>query len=177
MRDGIKQQASKMIKSNYPSSLYPEINDCVNVMVPLVDRPRKMSLQNIVGIIVAIKEKKGHKLYSVATKHGCIKPLLSRNQFEICRQRNLIEIETVNRERTVSIRKIAALEALEGGGWPSSTVCYCATDNCRTMRCLCWRSGLLCTELCKHGRNPQSGRINEEIAANFKCFNNWKIKI
>nr|BDT63163.1 MAG: integrase-like protein [Hemigrapsus takanoi nimavirus] len=171
VRNGIEQQASKMIKTTSSSSLHPEINDCVNVTVPQIDRPRKMSMQNFVGVIVAIDEKKGHKLYNVATKYGCIRPLLSRNQFEICRRRNVMDIETVDRERAVSIRKIAAAEAIKGSEEPSSNVCHCATDYCRTMRCFCKRSGILCTERCKHGRNPKTGRINQEIAANFKCCN------
>lgn len=172
MRDGIEQQASKMTKiTSSSSSLHPEINDCVNVTVPQVDRPRKMSMQNFVGVIVAIEEKKGHKLYSVATKYGCISPLLSRNQFEICRRRDVIDIETVDRERTVSIRKIAAAEAIKGREGPSSKVCLCAIDSCRTMRCLCKRRGVLCTERCRHGRNPKTGRINQEIAVKFKCYN------
>ena len=158
--------------SSSSSSLPPGINDCVNVTVPQVDRPRKMSLQNFVGVIVAIEEKKGHKLYNVATKYGCVRPLLSRNQFEICRRRDVIDIETVDRERTVSIRKIAAAEAIRGSEKVHlSKVCHCATDSCRTMRCLCKRNGVLCTERCKHGRDPQTGRINREIAANFRCYN------
>ncbi len=65
MRDGIEHQASKMIKPTLSSSLHSEINDCVNVTIPQMDRPRKISMQNFVGVIVAIEEKKGHKLYSV----------------------------------------------------------------------------------------------------------------
>ena len=172
MRDGIEQQASKMIKGSSPSSLLPKINDCVKVTVPLVDRPMKMSLKNIVGVIVAIEERKGHLLYSVATKHGCIRPLLSRNQFELCRQKNLVDAQTVKIDRAVSIRKIAAAEAIRGSGdGASSRVCHCATDFCRTMRCLCKRSGLLCTARCKHGRDPKTGLINLETVANFECFN------
>lgn len=152
-------------------SLNPEINDCVNITVPQIDRPRKTSMRNFVGVIADIREKKGYKLYSVATKYGCIRPLLSRNQFEICRRRNVIDVDTVNRERVVSIREVAAAEAKRGSEEPSSSFCRCATDLCRTMRCLCRRSGVSCTERCQHGRNPKTGRINQEIAANFKCSN------
>lgn len=168
MRDGITQQASRMIKTTSPSQLYPEIKCCVNVTVPQIDRPRKMSMQNFVGVIVGIEEKKGHTLYNIATKYGCIRPLLSRSQFEICRRRDVIDIETVNRERTVSIRKIAEAEAIKE---PFSSVCHCARDSCRTTRCRCKKSGVLCTERCKHGRNPKTGRIDQKIAANFKCCN------
>ena len=163
-----------MLKATSSSSLHPEVNDCVNVTVPIVDRPRKMSMQNFVGIIVAIEEKKGHKFYNVATKYGCIRPLLSRNQFVMCRQRNVIDIETIDKTRTVSIRKIAAAEEMKSSEEPSSSssnVCHCAIDFCRTMRCFCKRRGLFCTERCKHGRNPQTGRIDQEIAAKFKCYN------
>ena len=166
MKDGIERQASEMIKTTPSSSLHPEINDCVNVTVPEIDRPKKMSMRSFVGVIVAIEEKKGHKLYNVATKYGCIRPLLSRNQFEMCRRRDMIDVETVDKKRAISIRKIASIETE-----PSFKVCHCATDYCRTMRCFCKRSGVLCTEQCKHGRNPKTGRINQEIAANFKCYN------
>ena len=171
MRDGIEQQASKMIKATSSSSLYPEINDCVNITVPQIDRPKKMSMQNFIGIILSIEEKAGHKLYNIGTKYGCVRPLLSRNQFEVCRRRDVIDIESVDRKRAVSIRKIAAAEAIRGSEEPSTNVCHCAKDYCRTMRCLCKRSGLICTEKCKHGRNPKTGRVDQEIAANFKCYN------
>lgn len=173
MRDGIEKQASKMITS--PSSLDPGIGDCVSVLVPNIDRPKKMNMHNFIGVVVSIEEKKGHKLYNIATKYGCIRPLLSRNQFEICRRRDVIDVETVDKGHIVSIRKIAAAEAIKGSEKPSFKVCHCATDYCRTMRCFCKRNGTLCTERCKHGRNPQTGRINQEIAANFKCLNKWKI--
>ena len=172
VRDGIEQQATKMSQAATScSSFHPEINDCVNVTVPQIDRPRKMSMQNFVGIIVDIKEKNGNKFYDVATKYGCIRPLLSRNQFEICRRRNVIDIETVNMKELTTIRKVAASDAKRGSENPSSTFCHCAKDFCRTMRCLCRKNGLSCTERCQHGRNPKTGRINQEIAANFKCSN------
>nr|BDT63497.1 MAG: integrase-like protein [Sesarmops intermedium nimavirus] len=170
VREGIERQATAMIQTT-SSSLHPEVNDCVNITVPHLDRPQKTSMQNIVGIIVGIEEYKGHKLYNVATQHGCIRPLLSRNQFEICRRKNVIDVETVDRERILCIRKIAAAEAKRGSEEPSSSFCRCATDSCRTMRCLCRRSGVSCTERCQHGRNPQTGRINHEIAISFRCSN------
>lgn len=159
-----------MINTTF-SSLHPEVDDCVTITIPQTDRPEKMSMQNFVGVIVGIQEKRGNKLYNVAAEYGCIRPLLSRNQFEICRRRDVIDIETVDRERAVSIRKIAALEAIKGSEEPSSKCCHCATDYCRTMRCFFKKRGVPCTERCKHGRNPKTGRINQEIAANFKCYN------
>lgn len=162
-----------MIQTAAPSSsLDPEINDCVTVTVPEVDRPRKISLENLIGVIVDIVEKaEGHRLYNVATKYGCIRPLLSRNQFELCRRRNVVDVEMVDRERTISIRKIAAAEEKRGSEKPSSSFCHCATDFCRTMRCLCKRNGVLCTERCQHGRNPKTGRISQQVAINFHCCN------
>ncbi len=65
MRDGIEHQASKMIKPTLSSSLHSEINDCVNVTIPQMDQPRKMNMQNFVGAIVAIKEKKKDTNYTV----------------------------------------------------------------------------------------------------------------
>ena len=171
MKDGIEQQATEMIRTASYSTLYPEINDCIIVTIPQIDRPRKTCMQNFIGIIIGIKENKGHKLYNVATKYGCVRPLLSRNQFEICRQKNVIDIETVDRERIVSIRKIAAAEGKTDSEQATSSFCCCATDFCRTMRCLCRRSGVLCTERCKHGRDPRTGLINKEIVCHFNCTN------
>ena len=150
---------------------HPEINECVNVMVPQVDRPKKLSIQNFVGVILDIKENHGHKLYNVGTVYGCIRPLLSRNQFEMCRQRNILDAETVNRERLVSIREIAAAEAVGRSEGLSFGFCRCATDFCRSLRCMCKRRGLPCTGRCQHGRDPRTGRVNQKLAAKFKCNN------
>lgn len=171
MRDGIQQQAIKMTRTSSSYLLNPEINDCVNITVPEVDRPRKISMKNIVGVIVDIKKNHGSKLYNVATVYGCIRPLLSRNQFEMCRQKNVIDIETVDREREVSIREIAAAEEEGRKERPSSSFCRCATDLCRSLRCMCRRRGLSCTGRCQHGRDPRTGRVNQEIAARFICNN------
>ena len=170
MKDGIQQQATRMMRTT-TDSLHPEINDCVSITVPQVDRSVKMIVKNIIGVIIEIKEKRGHKFYNVATQHGCIRPLLSRNQFEMCRQRNIIDVETVDREGLTSVRKIAIAEAKRGSEEPSTSFCRCATDFCRTLRCLCRRSHSLCTDRCQHGRNPKTGRIDKNIAANFKCTN------
>lgn len=159
MRDGIEQQAIKMIQTSSSYLFNPEINDCVNVTIPQVDRSREMRMQNIVGIIVDIKENHGHKLYNVATRYGCIRPLLSRNQFEMCRQRNVIDMETVYRERTVSTREIADKTAKGYNEGPSSSFCRCAKDLCKSQRCMCRRKGLLCTGRCQHGYIPKCNNM------------------
>ena len=161
-----------MIQSTSHSS-NPEINDCVNVQIPQIDRPRKISVPNFIGVIVNIKESSmGHILYDVGTKYGCIRPLLSRNKFEICRQKKLIDPKTVDRNRTISIRDIAIREAKLGNNKESLSIfCRCATNFCKSKRCLCKRNGIFCTERCQHGRDPQTGRINKEIATNFVCEN------
>ena len=163
-----------MIRTSSSYSLLPQINDCVNVTIPQVDRPRKLSIENIVGVIISIEEHGHHKLYNVGTLYGCIRPLLSRNQFELSSQRNMLDPSTVDRKRQTNIRQIAALTtaaADQGPSTSSSVFCYCATDFCRTRRCICRRNGKKCTDRCKHGRNNRTGRIDKEIAVKFKCNN------
>lgn len=174
MKQGISKQATSMVSPEASSSsdLHPRLNDCVTITIPRPDRPKKMGIKNFVGIIVNIQERNGHLLYDIATKYGCIRPLVSRNQFVISRRKNIIDIDTVDKDRTVSIRKIAAAEAIVNKEETQvTTFCNCATDYCRTMRCFCRRSGVLCTPNCKHGRDPKTGRINHEIAVNFNCRN------
>lgn len=172
MRHGIQDQAERMVgASSYVAD--PEINDSVKVNVPKVDRPRKFIAPSFIGVIIGIKKYQGHKLYSVGTRYGCIRPLLSRNQFKLCRQRDITQLEVVNRERVVSIRDVANWEArkLDRSDRPSTTFCRCATDLCNSRRCMCRRQSLRCTGLCQHGREPRSGRINQLIAAAFRCKN------
>ena len=141
-----------------------------------------MGMQNIVGAIIGIKKKEGHNLYNVATRYGCVTPLLSRNQFEICRQKNLIGTETLDKERTA-----------EGSGkCPvlAFIFCRCAKDSCKCRRCFCRRNNTSngvnmdvmsepavlinntsCTERCQHGRDVRTGRVDNEIAGAFSCSN------
>ena len=160
-----------MVQTSTSYLLHPQIDDCVIVTIPQVDRPGKLSVRNIIGIIAEIIENQGHKFYNVATKYGCIRPLLLRNQFEMCRQTNVLDTEAMDRERTTTIRQISTATAGEKKGGDAAVFCCCATDFCRTRRCICRRRGVTCTKRCQHGRDARTGRINKDIAVRFKCNN------
>lgn len=147
-----------------------EINDCVNIHIPLVDRPSKITMTNLLGIVLDIKVispssslppfgvKISKKLYDIGTKYGRIRPLLSRNQFELCRRRDLFSL-TIDKMSLISIRQAVMREANVIHG-SSIKRCKC-TQNCNTRRCICYRLNLYCSQFCKHDHHKCKN--NEEV--------------
>ena len=184
---GIRTQAFKMLRYSIPErqvlKMNPSINDCVTIPIPSADRLCKMSMNNILGIIIEVipfrpstgknrnnssasSSDSGKKssnstpspsnsfssdrnLYDIATKHGRLKPLLSRSQFEICRHRNLLDISEVSTNCIISLRE-AALKTniIADDCIVIPTKCHCVIDFCRTRRCICKRANILCNKKC-----------------------------
>ena len=162
MEEGIRRQAADMLRrSAAAASLLPPpgINDCVTIPIPEVDRTGKTAVSNLIGMVVGIREEDG--LYEIATEHGRVNSLLSRNQFEMSRRRDIID--EVNVSESKSIREMTKSTAV--------IKCHCYSNYCQNKRCLCRRKGMLCTDKCLHGRNSKTGKIDEEVARTFVCKN------
>lgn len=193
---GSSKQAMTMVwqSSSLPSSstsssesLLPQINDCVMIVFPPVDRPSKTSMLNIIGMIVGIDVRvhtnsHSHHLYRIATEHGCLHPLLSRTQFELCRQRDLLNIRNQEIQWVVSIREAERMMTMANSSSPSSSTmllpppptkifCYCHSSSCMNQCSMCRLSGVVCTDCCCHSHNNRTGRIDPEFAASFRCTN------
>lgn len=159
--EGICKEARVMLKkSAHMEDNEVEVNDCVNIHVPLVDRPNKATMTNLLGIVLAIKKCEpttlpsdntsiiiSRKLYDIGTKYGKIRPLLSRNQFDLCRRKDLFSHLIIDAESLISIRRAVIKEA--GSIGFSVKKCKCTYD-CTTNRCICRRLNLNCTSSCKH---------------------------
>lgn len=137
------------------------VNDCVIIHIPLVDRPNKVTMTNLLGIIVNIKSspsssaaaaaaglKLNERLYDIATKHGKIRPMLCRNQFDLCRRRDLFSNLVVNKISIISLRHAVMKEA-KVNGLATIKKCKC-TNKCDTNRCICRRMNFFCSQYCKH---------------------------
>lgn len=157
VREGTEKQAKDMLRRSAGTKTPTvEIDDCVIIPIPTVDRPTKMTMTNLLGVIVNIREDDGgNRLYDVATKHGKLRPLLSRTQFEVCRRRDLLD--PIVSTGTTSLRDAVAAIAP-----PITTnlICHCILDFCRTRRCICKRSGVMCTARCKHPMTKCSNNNN-----------------
>ena len=181
---GIRKQATKMLRYSIPERqisevVRPSVNDCVIIPIPLADRLCKMSMNNVLGIIVEIiplrssksnsnnkeiQQQSDRNLYDIATKYGRLKPLLSRSQFEICRHRNLLDISDISTNCTISLREAAMkTNILVDNCVVIPTKCHCMIDFCRTRRCICRRSNIPCNKkcLCNRSNNSNSKCMNE----------------
>ena len=162
--------SSTTSSTTLPPLPVPRLNDCVTIRIPEVDRGGKMNAANLIGVVVGIEERDGHPLYEVATEHGRVNSLLSRNQFELSRRRDIIDLSLINTDESKSIREMAAGSSSTKSS-SSSIKCHCYSNGCQNKRCLCRRKGVLCTEKCLHGRNSKTGKIDERVARAFQCKN------
>jgi len=121
------------------------VGDCVLLPVSEFDRGR-LDCRNIPGVISQVTPR---GLYRVATKHGVVNTLLSRNQLLKADCQLLTLDETV--PEVHSFRKLASLHSQSGGQGFSK--CSCATK-CDTKRCACRKKGTLCHSHC-HPRNSK----------------------
>ena len=97
--------------------------------------------------------------YLLGTKHGIIKGMLSRNMFNICKQK-LPKPEYLDLTTEKSLREINALHSITGG--QGFLKCNC-TGKC-DKNCKCKQNGVFCNSRChKGGVNVQCKRqFNKE---------------
>ena len=147
-RDGARvsqcAQAERMIKRRRLQLPSVNTGDTVALSIPQVDRGRG-DPRNILGLVM--EHDLDTDLYRVAVKAGVLKERYSRNQFDCCPERLLTE-DDVNQDKSVSLREAVNHQSLCGG--QGFQKCSCASMQCKTNRCACYKTKLLCNSRC-HG--------------------------
>ena len=142
-----KQQAERMVKRSRIELKAGEIGDNVALPIPLVDRGRG-DPRNILGVIVS---RSINDQYKVATKSGVLKGSYSRNQFDICPERLLIEGD-INSDTEISLREAVIKASISGG--QGFVMCSCnGSQKCQTYRCKCFIFNQLCNSRCHNRSN------------------------
>ena len=144
---GIKKQAAKMVARSSRSLKDLKIGDNVAVPVSQFDRS-KGDAPNVIGVIISINEYG----YVVGTKSGIIRGVMARNQLESIKFCGLIE-ETVP-DKEMTLREIVRDQSICGG--QGFKKCSCLRGNCRTSRCACFKSDLLCNSACHSRRSCEN---------------------
>ena len=83
---------------------------------------------------------------------GIIRGVMARNQLESIKFCGLIE-ETVP-DREMTLREIVRDQSICGG--QGFKKCSCLRGNCRTSRCACFKSDLLCNSACHSRRSCEN---------------------
>lgn len=138
----MEEQAEKMKQASDKRFKPGDVGSSVRVPIPEVDRGRT-DHRNLIGVVMEITDG----LYKIGTKHGSLKSLYSRGQFELCAENflNMVEVPDVE----ISLRE-AATSASVGTGQGFSK-CACA-GTCDTRRCKCYAGKMLCNSKCHGGR-------------------------
>ena len=119
-----------------------EVGDNVAVPIPLVDRGRG-DPRNILGIVI---DRDENDLYRIAVKAGILSTKDSRNQFDLCPQRLLIDSD-INTECTITLRQALKSTATGGQGFFRCD-CSKGKKQCQTNRCKCFKAKRLCNSRC-----------------------------
>ena len=134
-------QAERMVKRSKVDLKAGAVGDNVAVPIPLVDRGRG-DPRNILGVII---DRDENEQYRIATKSGILRSRYSRNQFDLCQQR-LLQLQDMNQDKLVSLRE--AVTQSSAGGGQGFVKCSCATKQCQTNRCKCFKAKLKCNSRC-----------------------------
>ena len=115
-----------------------QIEDNVTVPILLVDRGRG-DPRNILGVIVSRSES---DQYKIATRYGLLKGSYSRNQFDICPERQLVDGD-IDKENMISLREAVVKASLCGG--QGYVKCSCnGPKKYKNNTCKCYKAKLLC---------------------------------
>ena len=133
-------QAERMIKCRWLQLPSVDKGDTVALSIPQVDRgdPR-----NILGLVM--DHDLDTDLYRIAVKAGILKESYSRNQFDCCPERLLTE-DNVNQDKSVSLREAVKQQSMCGG--QGFKKCSCASMQCKSNRCACYKAKVLCNSRC-----------------------------
>ncbi|KAF0702823.1 KRAB-A domain-containing protein 2-like, partial [Aphis craccivora] len=141
--DGIKKFAEKMLQTSHAAVLDFEVNDCVVMAVPKVDRG-PTDPPNIICLVV---EKK-NKLYKLGTKHGMIKGWYGGDCLKKCE--TFLKSDEILLDKELTVRETVTV-ITEGQGFSS---CSCKSKSpCQTSRCACFKKKVLCNSRC-HNSQP-----------------------
>jgi len=157
-RDGLMQQAEKMIKRSRVLHQAGNPGDNVTVPIPLVDRGRG-DPRNIMGVII---DRDCNDMYRIAVRAGLLQQRYSRNQFDLCTQK-LLSLADVRQDREVSVRVAVHEESMCGG--QGYLRCNCAgSDRCRSNRCKCFKANVKCNSRC-HSTLMCKNKCEEQTVA------------
>lgn len=143
---GITVQAEKML--TVTRKILPDISvgDCVLVNVNKVDRSPG-DPQNIIAVITDFK----NGVYQVGSVTGLIKSWFSKSDLKKASS-TFIKIDQVNQSTFISLREaVAALLLFNGQGFVKCS-CQPSKTQCKTNRCLCFKSKQLCNSRCHKSR-------------------------
>jgi hypothetical protein len=131
-------QAERMVKRSRIEPAAGNPGDNVTVPIPLVDRGRG-DPRNIMGVII---DRDNNDMYRIAVRAGMLKGKYSRNQFDLCVQKLLLESD-VSQAQEVALRTAVQMESKCGG--QGFLKCNCSgTASCKTNRCKCFKAGVRC---------------------------------
>ena len=141
-REGIVQQAERMIKRSRLEHAPGNPGDNVTVPIPLVDRGRG-DPRNIMGVII---DRDCNDLYRIAVRGGMLQGKYARNLFDLCTQR-LLTREDVSEVSDIGLRRAVQLESKCGG--QGFVKCNCSGANrCSSNRCKCFKAKVKCNSRC-----------------------------
>ena len=119
-----------------------ETGDNVTVPVPLVDRGRG-DPKNILGIV---QQRDENDMYIIADRGGILKGKYSRNQFDLCAFRLLIDAD-LNKNKVVPLREAVKFESKCGG--QGFVKCNCAgSKRCQSNLYKCYKAKVKCNSRC-----------------------------
>ena len=117
-----------------------QVGDTVQVPVPDVDRGPN-DLVHVLAYITKIN--KSHMTYQLATKHGIIQEMHSRNTFHICKQK-LLKLDDMNLTKELSLRAINGMNSISGG----QGFLRCNCSGACSRNCSCRKAGVTCNSKC-----------------------------
>ncbi|KAE8736784.1 hypothetical protein FOCC_FOCC017761, partial [Frankliniella occidentalis] len=105
----LSKQAERMLATSQKLHKPAEVGDTITMSVPLVDRG-KGDARNVVAVVL---DKTDDGYYRVGNQDGTVKNLLSRNQFDVSKER-ILRTEDVS-SAPKSKRNLATAASLLGG--------------------------------------------------------------
>ena len=135
-------QSEVMLERSIKRFRPAQVGDSVIVPIPEVDKSRG-DANNLMAVVVQ-SQKDG--FYTLGTRHGILKQLYTRNQFEVCQEQHLLEEDVPRHE--IGLREAANKSSMFGG--QGFTRCNCHTK-CLSNRCACKKRKILCNSKCHSG--------------------------
>ncbi|XP_025405300.1 uncharacterized protein LOC112679628 [Sipha flava] len=136
---GQNKAAKRMLQVIIPTF---NINDCITIPVPKVDRG-PLDPTRIIAVIV----EKRNELYRVKTEHGLIKGWLSSGNMQRTTS-YFISANQVDKQNELTLRE--TVKIISGGQGFLSCTCKSA---CQTKRFACFKSSIKCNSRCHNSLN------------------------
>ncbi|XP_051167782.1 uncharacterized protein LOC127285690 [Leptopilina boulardi] len=125
--------------------------DCITLSIPEVDRG-PLDFLNIYGVIMNYE----NGVYQIGTKDGLLKGWFPRAEIKKSGS-NVITFSDVSTDTLISLREAAAQQSISGGQGFKKCNCKASQSQCKTKRCICFKSGTLCDSRC-HQSQPCSNK-------------------